>query len=384
MSFGFPPIPDPQLKSVHNDTPFAHMFFDKMGKGRLFYDVVVCKATFEIAQGKLKPVPRHPPIELADRYWDEDRAETSSLRIAGDVLLHKPGTDVTVTGFAKPHDLKPRKEWNAGIRVTRGEEKLLEHGMRLLGPRAWFHSAIGGWKLSDPVPTAAVALRHELSYGGNYPNDASKLQGDKTIATDELTVFEANPSGCGHWNVKQLNKTIMYPGPQIEVLNQPVGNLMVPYPLASPSPVARFWESRTQYAGTYDDAWHMQFQRSAIPDFPVDFDYRYYQCAHPNLIHPEHLHGDEKIYLIGLLAGPAQTVACELPGIQMQAELIAADGSSQDRAMSLDTIHVDLDANTISLTWRLTLDQRECIEHVGLYQVENKVGKKETQRKVLT
>jgi hypothetical protein len=370
MSFDLPQIPHPMLQGVVNETPYPHLAFDKMGKMRLFYDVIICKATFNIAQGKLKPLSEQLWFNMADRFWDETSAEISSLSVAGDILLYKPGTDVIVTGSAKPHDLKPRKEWNAGIRVTRGEQKLLEHGMRLLGPRAWFHSAVGGWKLSDSVATDAVALRHELSYGGNYPNDASKLQGDKTIATDELTVYEANPSGCGHWNAKQLNKTIMYPGPQIELLNQPAGDLMEPYPLASPSPVARFWESRAQYAGTHDEAWEIQAERSAFPDFPVDFDYRYYQCAHPNLIHPEHLHGDEKIYLIGLLAGPAQTVACELPGITIQAELVATNGATEVKNMSLDTIHADLDANTISLTWRLALDQRECIQYITLTEAK--------------
>ena len=74
-----PPIPVPQLQVVENTTPYLHLAFDKMGKGRLFYDVVVCKATFTLAPGKLQPAEQALPIELADRYWNEEAAQTSSV-----------------------------------------------------------------------------------------------------------------------------------------------------------------------------------------------------------------------------------------------------------------------------------------------------------------
>ena len=110
-AFGqLPPIPDPVLHTVENDTPFPHLAFDKMGKGRLFYDVIVCKATFTLAAGRLQPAEDAQPIALADRYWDEEHAETSSLKIAGDVVLTKPGADLLITGTARPFDGKPRKE----------------------------------------------------------------------------------------------------------------------------------------------------------------------------------------------------------------------------------------------------------------------------------
>lgn len=354
-----PPIPEPMLKEVANDTPYLHLAFDKMGKGRLFYDVVVCKATFALAPGALRPAEVQQPIELADRYWDETSAETSSLKVAGDLLLTKPGCDILITGVARSVDGKPRRHWPAGIRVSRNEQVLAEHHMRLLGPRVWRHGLLSGWTLTEAAPTDAVPLRHELAYGGH-----SSAPWLKAVSTRK--VFAANPAGCGYWDTRQLDTFDSYPAPQIEPLNQPVSKLGADYPLAAPAPLARFWAARTRHAGTYDEAWHEQYRISPIPDFPHDFDERFFQCAHPNLICPQHLQGDERIALAGLLAEVGEVLVCTLPGIGIRAELIAADGRSGERELALDTLHIDLDRRTISLVWRLTLDQRACIEQVRL------------------
>ena len=361
-AFGqLPPSPDPVLHTVENDTPFPHLAFDKMGKGRLFYDIIVCKATFTLAPGRLQPAEDAQPIALADRYWDEEHAETSSLKIAGDVVLTKPGADLLITGTARPFDGKPRKEWFAGVRLSRDGQPVAEHRLRLLGPRFWRHRLLRGWKLSRPEPTDAVELRHERAYGGHYPARAPK-EGEPPE-----DVYAVNPSGCGYWDIKRLDKGCPHPAAQIETLGQPVETMDADYPLAAPSPVARFWADRTRYGGTYDEAWMAHYTTSPIPDFPADFDNRFFQCAHPNLITAQPLHGDETLVLAYLVPGKDEGLACRLPGIGVRAELIAADGRVGERDLLLDTVHVDLDAKTVALTWRLTLDQRGGIEQARLF-----------------
>ena len=360
-AFGqLPPIPDPVLQGVENDTGFAHLSFDKMGKGRLFYDVVVCKATFTLAPGLLQIAESAHPIALADRYWDEAHAETSSLKIAGDVVLTKPGADLLITGSAHPYDGRPRREWLAGVRLSRDGQPVVEHRMRLLGPRAWRHRLLRGWQLSRSLPTDAVELRHELAYGGHYPARSPKA------GEPSETVYAANPSGCGYWDKKRLDKGCPHPAAQIETLAHPIKTMNADYPLAAPSPVARFWADRTRYGGTYDEAWLAQYHASPMPDFPADFDNRFFQCAHPNLITDKPLHGDETLVLAYLVPGKDEGLVCRLPGIGVQAQMIAADGRGGERALALDTLHVDLDAKTVALTWRLTLDQRAGIEQVRL------------------
>lgn len=184
--------------------------------------------------------------------------------------------------------------------------------------------------------------------------------------------FGANPAGLGYWDAGQLDKTVAHAAPQIEALDMPITAMGGTYPLAAPAPLARFWSDRVRHGGTYDDAWHRQFHASAIPDFPHDFDTRFFQCAHPNLICGQSLHGDELLNLVGLVPGPQEVLVCQLPEIRIQADLTAADGRVGQQSLALDTLHIDLDAQAVALTWRLTLDQRACIERVRLTQVSTR------------
>ena len=365
-----PAIPPPRLKTVENDTPYVHLAFDKMGKGRFFYDVVVCKATFALAPGKLLIADEQRPIELADRYWDEDNAEVSSLCAAGDVVLTKPSTDILLTGHAQSFDGAARKHWDAGLRISHGQEMLADFKMHLLGPRGWQHSLLRGWNLSDPLPATAIPLRHEHAYGGYY-----RVQRPKATE-NPLKTFAANPAGCGYWDSDQLDKAQIYPAPQIESIGQPIKKMGADYPLAAPAPLARFWADRQRYGGTYDDAWLAQYHASPIPDFPPDFDTRFFQCAHPELITRHYLRGDERLVLAFLLPANDGGLVSRLPGIGIKAELSAADGRGGERNLALDTLHIDLDSQTLSLVWRLTLDQRHCIEHVrlGAYELAPESG----------
>ncbi|HEY5798652.1 MAG TPA: hypothetical protein VIT92_00450 [Burkholderiaceae bacterium] len=52
----------------------------------------------------------------------------------------------------------------------------------------------------------------------------------------------------------------------------------------------------------------------------------------------------------------------------MVADILGPVGGKQ-RALVLDTVHIDLDASLVTLAWRLTLDQREGIDYVQLRRV---------------
>jgi hypothetical protein len=363
-----PPIPLPMLKQVENETNFPHFSFDKMGKGKFFYDVIVCKATFAIEPGVLKAAAEQKPIEYADQFWDEANLEGSSLKAAGDVLLFKPSTDVLITGKAYAPNSKSVTGWLAGVRISSAntdsarQKPIVEHTMQLWGPRYWTAGLLGGWQLTKPVATKYVEIRHELAYGGRY------YEMDKKTKQTEWIAYKKNPSGCGFVPEKYLSKDQNYKAPQIEPPNQStqvIGTADID--LACPAPIPRFWDCRTQYAGTYDEAWERQFDIDPIPDYPRDFDYRFFQCAIQNLITPEYLVGDERLNLAGLVQDAPDVVVCQLPNIRMKAELITMDGRSITRAMNIDTLHIDLDTSTVSVTWRLALDQRECIEKAMLF-----------------
>jgi hypothetical protein len=355
-----PPIPEPRLRSVSNRTPLELFQCDKMGVGRRFFDTVVLKGTFALASGKLELTEEQQPIALADEPWDPANAERSSLKHAGEVLLTKPSTDVIVTGTARSPGGEPRKEWDCAVEVRRGGETKLAYRAQVLGPRCWRHTSAKGWALTEPEPTREVPIRYELAYGGAY-QEAAPEQGEAGgEAEPTWVVYLPNPSGTGFFDERALDTAVEYRAPQWQPRAYPVTELNHEVPLCGFGPVARPWTSRLKYAGTYDDAWikktREEVAQGGFSDYAADFDPRFFQCAHPELIAPSYLEGDEEIVLTGLMPG-AGPYALKLPGGRVLAALGDGKGDRSVKRLPLDTVHLDLDAATVSLCWRLTLDQ---------------------------
>lgn len=355
-----PHIPDPVLETVDNATRFPQFVFDKLGQKKQFFDVIVLKGTYDLTPAGLVHSAVQVNPALADEYWDDDDVEVSSLRIAADVLLYKPGTDVYVTGGAKTFEGKPHTEWGGMLVVRREHKTLIQKALRFTGPRYWKYGLLSGWTLGNPEPANMVPLRYELAYGGYWINEkASKPELAKEV-------YAANPSGSGHFG-KSHDAGKLYPGPQIEHHPGAITASNRDYLPGGFGPIARFWQPRLTLAGTYDDAWHRQFQASPIPYYPDDLDLRFFQAAPADQITGQHLRGDEWIEMAGLFAD-VQAMSVQLPKLRIAAELILRNGARQQDAMALDTVHVDLDARQVYLTWRLTLPQSRNVIHASLYE----------------
>jgi hypothetical protein len=105
-------------------------------------------------------------------------------------------------------------------------------------------------------------------------------------------------------------------------------------------------EPRRGWAGTYDDAW----KESRAPFLPADFDVRYFQCAYPELVVPEHPRGGETLRVRGLLAGGPVDV--RLPRWKVEVVMHWEGGGRGSHRLALDTIVVDSDAAELLLSWR--------------------------------
>ncbi|MGE0784999.1 MAG: DUF2169 domain-containing protein [Sandaracinaceae bacterium] len=358
-------VPEPRLEAVQNRTPFALFRCDKMGVGRRFFDTVVVKGTFVLAPGPLRLADEQDPIALADEPWDESAPERSSLRVAGDVVLTKPSTDVLVTGTARA----PSKasEWDVRVAVARGGSRSVDRRFRVTGPRSWVRRD-GEWTLTDAEPTDAVPVRYELAYGGAYVDEAQHTPEDDL--SSPWVVHRPNPSGTGFVDERSLPDDAEVRAPQWLDPKQwvdPAQGLDPDAGLAAPNaelalagfgPIARPWASRIGFAGTYDAAWlsrtRQEIERGLPPDYAADFDPRFFQCAHPDLITKEHLRGDEEIALEGLTPG---ALTLRLPACRVLAHMLDGRNQAHEERMPLDTVHVDLDRERVHLTWRLTLDQ---------------------------
>lgn len=360
-----PEIPPTRLMSVQNLTPFNHFSCHKMAPRRRYSDVVVVKGTFELTPGSLEMVsPAAEPIVPADSYWDPSLGVRASVKKAGDLVLYKPGTDVLVTGSARAPRGRPAPMWEVGVAVRDGSSTRLRLDLRATGRRRFEHRGMmRGWAISDPEPATEVPLRYELAYGGAYP----ERRGGEP---ERLRVHEPNPSGIGFCDVDSLDKQQTYEAPQWELREHPVTAPSRDVPLAGLGPLARHWLARRAYAGTYDEAWERDvregLERRLPPDYALDFDLRFFQCAHPSLVSAQHLRGDERLELMGLVEG-AETFATHLPGVSVCASVSSGRPPWRELRLPLDTVHVDLDARRVSLVWRLSVDHEQDVRAVVLY-----------------
>ncbi len=341
-----PRIPEPRLVKVENLTPFAHFHCQKMGAGRLFFDVLVVKGTFDLAPGALSISGEQAPIVLADQVWNTDGASRSSLCRAGEVHLAKPGTDVLVTGTARSPLGRAAAGWDCAVVVRGPRGTSLRHAVQVTGPRRWVHRALRGWVLSEAEPAVEVPIRYELAYGGSY------------LGPKGWVVHRPNPSGSGVFDEGRLDTSRTYTAPQWQLSTHPVTSMNSDVPVAGLGPIARMWSPRLRYAGTYDRAWEERMRADAasglMPDYAPDFDPRFFHCAPPALFTREPLRGDEHVGLTGLVA-ESRDFVFQLPDVRPRARVLSAGGPWEDQAMALDTVHVDLDARRVHLCWRLAL-----------------------------
>jgi len=193
-------------------------------------------------------------------------------------------------------------------------------------------------------------VEYELSYGGSKP--------DPKKPAEEWQRFETNPSGSG-FSFEHYARDQTPAGPQWESAS--VFASLKSKELVGLGPVARFWASRKQFIGTYDEAWQReQLKEGVIADYPADFDLRFFQCAHPKLQTAAPLKGDETLSLEGLLPAAAP-INTRLPGLTVLATL-----GDQRVRLPLDTVHIDLDSLEVKLAWRLTMPHALGIERVHL------------------
>ncbi|MGE0786537.1 MAG: DUF2169 domain-containing protein [Sandaracinaceae bacterium] len=353
-----PRVPEPRLRTLRNLTPFPHFQCDKMGPGRLLYDTVVVKATYDLVPDRLATSADATPIALADAYWSADDVTRSSVRVAGDLCVSKPSTDVLVTGSARPPTGRALDAWDVAVVVRDDRETIASAALRATGPRAFEHRLGRGWALSAPAAVDEVPIRYELAYGGAHPDPTHRPGAGEA---HRWVVDRANPCGVGAWDEATLDTSKTYRGPQWENVEAPCERPGVPgMPLSGLGPVARWWSARARFAGTYDDAWK-RAARSAVlaggvADYPHDFDARFFQCAHPSLVCARPLRGDERVGLGGLIGGASQFLF-QLPGHAIHAELLDAGGRWHEARLPLDTVHVDLDAARVTLSWRLAVCQ---------------------------
>ena len=121
------------------------------------------------------------------------------------------------------------------------------------------------------------------------------------------------------------------------------------------------WSQRSQYAGTYDDAW----SKTRMPLLPSDFDGRYFQSVPQDQQAPGFLRGGEPVALHNLT--PSGALRFYLPIMNLSLETRFQDG---DRVLHppplLHTVILEPDLKRVSLCWHSAM-----MFHPRVYQLEH-------------
>ncbi|NOK02925.1 MULTISPECIES: DUF2169 domain-containing protein [Myxococcus] len=315
------------MPALENFTPFAATDFLSLTKEGEECLVLVVAGSFVLPPaGRASDAPlavceEQPKPVTTDTYWGEP--EKSSLRYESQSAYTRPGTDVLLHGQAWAP--RGRKVTRTLVAVRVGA---LEKRATVFGTRVWYRGLMG-LSASDALPFESLPLRYEYAFGGT------------TASGHEAR----NPVGRGFYT--SAKEALEKPLPSIEAPESLVRGWADRPPPCSFGPVARHWQPRLGWAGTYDATW----VEKRAPLWPRDFDERFFHVAPDGLRAPTHLQGGEPVVLEGV--SPDGPLAFRLPSHRLLARCTFA-GRRVKQRMVLDTVLLEPDEGRLVLTWRAT------------------------------
>lgn len=316
-----------------NKTPFETdlvVFPDEHGRDTA---IAVVKATFSIETDRITVAETQQPIVAVDEYWGDPRS--TSLKYASETSLPKPFTDIVMIGHAYSNG---KTKCHVALRV--GEYCKI---VTVYGDRTWKGLLSLGDK-TDPRPFYKMPLIYENTYGGS---DQHKSDPEKVATCPE------NPVGTGFTMAKGRNQLKGMKAPNIVPYRQGVLDLLAEDKPDGFGYIPANWLPRSSYCGTFDQAW----QKERMPYMPADFNPKFYNAAHPDLITRQYLKGNEPVRIEN--ATPDGLLAFRLPDIPMTITFNIG-GRRSTVAPNIDTLILEPDEQRFMLIYRagLTCDKK--------------------------
>ena len=309
------------MLQLQNNTPFAASMALFPNEDAIDTLYIMVRATFTIGKQWTLADEQLPPVE-ADEYWGEPGK--SSIKYASDYHTGKLNTDVIMLGHACVPNGEEARQLDVSLAV--GE---LRKTVRIFGDRQWQKS-----RITAPQPFKTMPLIYERAYGGTH------------IVDGEISAVDArNPVGQGFAGSLDSGEIDGMPLPNLEDPNH-----LITDPNQQPAPAcfaasAPHWQPRSDFAGTYDERW--QTQRA--PYLPADFDKRFYNMAHPDLVCSGFLSGGEPVEITHM--HPRGNMTFNVPRVILNADVTMA-GRSVKPPFNLETLLIEPNQLRLSMIWR--------------------------------
>lgn len=373
-----------------NLTPFSTLCYAMLDKQGVEHHVVAMKVGFSLdrtAGGATVPHLQENPAALLcmqDEYAGEQGQ--SQVLQESDLSPFKPRCDVIVNGSAYAPGGLPVREMPVSLRLlTADRQILLDKPLQVSGERFFVrHPLTGQWSLSEAEPFISLPLYYQYAFGGecriDKENDSGKPVPEKYRLTpqqqagylqqDNLPVAHVacvtNPLGLGFMARWYVDATRMsrIPAPRITDLRHPFTldsflrcqDELADFSAAEFQPagfgfLGQSWQPRLAKAGTYDRHW----LDTRHPGLPADFNFGHWNGApeeqqipypSPGLrfeVQGMHPHGD---------------IAVQLPADKAVILLRMDDGSLVPQWMVMDTLILDTEKMTLTVTWRYHISTR--------------------------
>lgn len=309
------------MLQLQNSTPFAAdmaLFPNEEAIDTLY---VIVKATFNISTQLTLVDEQLPPVK-ADVYWTEPGK--SSIKYASDFHIGKPATDIIMLGHACAPNQNDVSQLDVGLSIGS-----LSKTIRVFGDRHWKDGHI-----TAPKSFKTMAMIYEKAYGGIHIINGQVAEAE-----------ERNPIGRGFAGSRKAEEMNGVPLPNLEdpaALIREHTDQPMPACFGASAPN---WQPRANYAGTYDEQW----QTTRAPYLPQDFDKRFLNVAHPELIYPGYLRGGEPIQITNM--HPAGVLKFDVPRARLSTRVMIA-GKAETPDFNLETLILEPNQLRMSLVWR--------------------------------
>lgn len=310
------------MPELNNKTPFAAGYLllpNAQGIDTLYVNV---KASFNLGRDWTLCDEQAEPL-YEDAYWGEPGK--SSLKYPTSVHQGKPSTDIAILGHAWAPNRQPVKQLD--VVATVGSIKKV---LRVFGDRFW-----NSGRISPPRDFIQIPIRYENAYGGQH-----------WVKDQLLSLEPRNPVGKGFRGTRKSEEMDGQALPNIENPKCLIKDLD-----DSPEPagfgfMSANWHPRALFAGTYDEQW----QKNRAPYLPHDYQPRFQNSAHPELISPQYLTGGESVTLTNM--HPDGVINFFLPHVYLGGKVLFRGTPEQSLHFVMETLIIDVDTMQVTIDWK--------------------------------